>query len=103
MNMSSVKFSISNFDQVLLQHAIFNRAERHIDPTITIEYVTKCPENTTAWQKAEERKNCSAYEYARDDNRALRYHCVMNTYRNATLEICYPKVHIIGEMCFVFT
>ncbi|XP_048749826.2 uncharacterized protein LOC125661723 isoform X2 [Ostrea edulis] len=84
---------------VFLQHALPSIAEQCLDPTVTIEYVNSCPESATAWQKASEKKNCSAYEKACEENTSFKYHCLVNAYWNATLEICAAEVSIVGHYC----
>eukprot|EP00105_Crassostrea_gigas_P040641 XP_019924789.1 PREDICTED: uncharacterized protein LOC109619361 [Crassostrea gigas] len=53
----------------------------------TVCRVQKCPANQTEWDKAARRKDCS--EIQKYDNCAkVEYHCLVNEFRNETIEVC---------------
>nr|XP_022290109.1 uncharacterized protein LOC111101796 [Crassostrea virginica] len=61
-----------------------------------VRKVNACPLNEEEWIKASDRKKCG------NDNHACSsfiYHCVLNTWRNETLELCAPSINIVGHSC----
>lgn len=61
--------------------------------------VEACPTSKTAWDSAARKKNCgelAAIQNCTTDKDAFVYHCLINGYRNETLEVCAPKRLIIG-------
>lgn len=62
------------------------------------EYVPSCPTSKIRWDKAASEKKCG--EKARQQNctsKIYEYHCVINEYANATLEVCAPPKIILGH------
>lgn len=56
----------------------------------TVRPVQKCPASQTEWDKAARRKNCSKIQ--KDDNcKKVEYHCLVNEFRNKTIEVCTKK------------
>ncbi|XP_061169231.1 uncharacterized protein LOC133178544 [Saccostrea echinata] len=49
------------------------------------------------WREAAEMKNCSHYEHACKGK--LSYHCVINPWQNATVEVCAPETQINAGYC----
>lgn len=64
----------------------------------SVALVTSCPTSKSEWDIAAHKKNCS--EIASQQNCApvdmFSYHCVINGYRNETLEVCAPSRIIFG-------
>lgn len=64
----------------------------------SVALVTSCPTSKSEWDIAAHMKNCS--EIASQQNCApvdmFSYHCVINGYRNETLEVCAPSRIIFG-------
>ncbi|XP_078333685.1 uncharacterized protein LOC111101383 [Crassostrea virginica] len=61
-----------------------------------VNQVNACPLTKEEWIKASDRKKCG------NDNHACSsfiYHCVLNTWRNETLELCAPSINIVGHSC----
>lgn len=62
--------------------------------------VTSCPTSKVEWDTAARKKNCRGI--ASQQNCApvdkFRYHCVINGYRNETLEVCAPSRIIFGVL-----
>ncbi|XP_062601579.1 uncharacterized protein LOC134263267 [Saccostrea cucullata] len=59
----------------------------------TIRYVSSCPSNEEAWKIAESKKNCKSLADIQKcvaDPSKFKYHCLVNSYLNATLEVCAP-------------
>lgn len=64
----------------------------------SVKYVPSCPTSKVHWDKAASKKRCG--EKARQQNcttKKYEYHCVINEYRNATLEVCAPQRLILGN------
>lgn len=66
----------------------------------SVEKVSSCPTSKEEWDKAASRKNCR--EKALKQNCTIPekfvYHCVINGYGNATLEVCAPERIILGNI-----
>ena len=50
-----------------------------------------CPQTETGWKVAAEKKNCTSY------CPSFQYHCVMNTWRNESIEVCDLGRQIVGK------
>nr|XP_022342591.1 proteoglycan 4-like isoform X2 [Crassostrea virginica] len=72
--------------------------------TPTISYVKSCPKNKSEWDSAANRKQCNSIA---DDLKCatptsnFKYHCLLNRWRNATLEVCTSVFHLQGY-CAVY-
>nr|XP_022289649.1 uncharacterized protein LOC111101452 isoform X1 [Crassostrea virginica] len=58
--------------------------------------VDVCPQTEKEWKVAAENKNCKSY------CSSYHYHCVMNTWRNETIEVCAKIRQIVGKNCAEF-
>lgn len=65
----------------------------------TVEVVDDCPDSEEKWRKAGARKNCTAYASQCDKPHQLVYHCVINSYKNETLELCAYGKYILSGYC----
>ncbi|XP_062602590.1 uncharacterized protein LOC134264306 isoform X2 [Saccostrea cucullata] len=72
---------------------------------LTMQYVAKCPEDKESWTRAAEKLNCSSIPQSCAEsmgpsfniqNYIFQYHCVINTWRNATMEVCALNRTILG-------
>lgn len=65
----------------------------------SVKTVQSCPTSKTEWDDAARRKNCSRIAYTQKCSAVDQfvYHCVINGYRNATLEVCAPTRIIFGH------
>lgn len=65
----------------------------------SVETVSSCPTSKEQWDKASIRKKCweKAFKQACSAPEKFVYHCVINGYGNATLEVCAPKRLILGH------
>lgn len=63
----------------------------------TLEYVNRCPKDETEWKKAASEKDCSAVRQNCTSSDNFVYHCLINAWENATVEVCATRVHIIGN------
>nr|XP_022289288.1 uncharacterized protein LOC111101202 [Crassostrea virginica] len=71
-------------------------AEKCIKSADTAIVVQVCPQTEMEWTVAAEKKNCKSY------CSSFQYHCVMNTWRNETIEVCAPGLQIVGKKCAEF-
>ncbi|XP_062617437.1 uncharacterized protein LOC134279097 [Saccostrea cucullata] len=65
----------------------------------TIRYVPSCPSDEESWRKAELQKNCQSLAEIQtcvQDSSKFKYHCLVNTFLNATLEVCAPIRFLTG-------
>lgn len=64
----------------------------------SIKYVVSCPTSKTEWDTAASKKNCSRLASHQNCSSVeqFKYHCVINGFRNATLEVCAPSRIIFG-------
>lgn len=63
----------------------------------TVKYVDRCPRNKSEWLESARNKNCSRI----NQNCSLTefvYHCLINQWENATVEVCALRVNIIGKV-----
>lgn len=65
----------------------------------TAEIVSSCPRTNEEWEKAAARKNC---ENLTQPCPNYIYHCVINAWMNATVEVCAPSKVIVGNVCTEF-
>lgn len=65
----------------------------------TVDYVESCPETKTDWEKASRKKNCESIAMLQNctDNKEFKYHCVLNSLKNATLEVCAKEIISQGK------
>lgn len=65
----------------------------------SIKYVVSCPTSKTEWDTAASKKNCSRLASHQNCSSVeqFKYHCVINGFRNATLEVCAPSRMIFGH------
>lgn len=62
-----------------------------------VKEVKQCPFTKNGWIKAAEKKNCTGY--SDQGNKPYVYHCVINEWANATVEVCAEKKLIILGKC----
>lgn len=64
----------------------------------SVQIVESCPTSKTEWDAAARKKNCSRIALQQDCSSVeqFQYHCVINGYRNETLEVCAPTRIIFG-------
>ncbi|XP_062620691.1 uncharacterized protein LOC134282304 [Saccostrea cucullata] len=72
---------------------------------LTMRFVEKCPADEVSWKKAAERLNCASVTQScaesleppfNSRNYIFQYHCVINAWRNATIEVCALNRTILG-------
>lgn len=62
-----------------------------------VERVPYCPATEEKWRMAAERKNCSSKIPECPYTDPLKYHCLINAWRNETYELCGVDTEIIGK------
>lgn len=65
----------------------------------SVEVVNSCPTSKNETDVAAKRKNCGKLATSQNCSsfEDFVYHCTINSYRNATLEVCAPKRTILGN------
>lgn len=64
--------------------------------------VSSCPTSKEKWDLAASKKHCETHAIRQNCTRPLNYvyHCVINQYRNETLEVCAKQRIILGNYFF---
>lgn len=65
-----------------------------------VKVVESCPRSKQEWDIAASKKNCkqiSTQTLCMTSKEPHFYHCVINGFRNATLEVCAPRKIIFGN------
>ncbi|XP_062600195.1 uncharacterized protein LOC134261815 [Saccostrea cucullata] len=65
----------------------------------TMDIVPNCPTSESEWNKASQRKNCSAFASQCSEPNKLVCHCVINPFVNQTLEVCAYGMYIVLGYC----
>lgn len=69
----------------------------------SVEEVASCPTTKQENDRAASKKNCSRITLGKKcNNYQLSYHCVINGYRNQTVEVCAPWKQITSGRCTEF-
>lgn len=70
----------------------------------TVDKVDSCPMNKSAVEQRIREKNCDAYAKLQNCTNPLKflYHCVINEYNNAIIEVCAPVYIINGKLITIF-
>ncbi|XP_052708696.1 uncharacterized protein LOC128183631 [Crassostrea angulata] len=69
------------------------------ESTLSAVYVESCPRTVDEWREAGNRKNCKQIAHS---CKSFEYHCVINAWKNVTVEVCAPSQLIIGKVCAEF-
>ncbi|XP_078319143.1 uncharacterized protein LOC144620906, partial [Crassostrea virginica] len=62
----------------------------------TATTVLSCPSNAKEWDERSLKKGCSQIKHT---CRSFKYHCVVNSWLNETIEVCAPVRIIVGKTC----
>lgn len=64
--------------------------------------VSSCPTSKEKWDLAASKKHCETHALRQNCTHAFNfvYHCVINQYRNETLEVCAEDKRILGNFFF---
>lgn len=65
---------------------------------MTVRYVEQCPTDFRSWEIAAKKMNCESIEQncSQTGRHHFQYHCVINTWMNANLEVCALNRTIFG-------
>ncbi|XP_062574619.1 uncharacterized protein LOC134236447 [Saccostrea cucullata] len=63
----------------------------------TVAYVKTCPRTEAEWNAEAERKQCHVVKQNCTPQNNFQYHCLINAFANATVEVCAPARNIIGH------
>lgn len=63
----------------------------------TVKYVDRCPRNESEWFESAKKKNCSGITQNCSKTDFV-YHCLINSWENATVEVCALRKNIIGNL-----
>ena len=61
----------------------------------TAKIVKQCPSGKAEWNRASNVKNCKESQRSLNANVTLVYHCLINEWANATVEVCARRVHVL--------
>lgn len=84
---------------LLLIQGYMNKKTHCKEAVESVETVSSCPTSKEQWDKASSRKKCWERALKQSCSRPGKfvYHCVINGYGNATLEVCAPERLILGH------
>ncbi|XP_052708340.1 uncharacterized protein LOC128183394 [Crassostrea angulata] len=75
---------------------VFVNSNKCNDSAATAKQVKSCPQNHKEWNKAAAMKGCERMTYSCS---SFEYHCVINAWGNETIEVCAPRLNIVGNAC----
>lgn len=66
----------------------------------TVSRVTMCPSDMSAYEEAVKKKNCSSMAADAHACQSFEYHCVLSDDLKYAIEVCAPKMYIVGTNMF---
>lgn len=69
----------------------------------TVSRVTMCPSDMSAYEEAVKKKNCSSMAADAHACQSFEYHCVLSDDLKYAIEVCAPKMYIVGYACAKFS
>lgn len=84
---------LSKTKQVYSQSFTSNCNAAKIEPEAT------CPSSRSEWNRRAKQKQCTEVVLPCKKKNALKYHCLINTWKNLTLSVCAVPTYIIGYYC----
>lgn len=84
---------------LLLEQGCITALKYCPEAVASVKYVPVCPTSKKELDIAAKRKNCDELATGQNCSSIVEfvYHCTINSYRNATLEVCAPKRRILGH------
>nr|XP_034335314.1 uncharacterized protein LOC117692198 [Crassostrea gigas] len=71
--------------------------------TLTVDYVNRCPKDAESWKMAAKQKDCGSIDQEcsklnelNNQRYLFQYHCLINSWGNATVEVCALNRSIFG-------
>lgn len=70
----------------------------------TLNFVTSCPETKTEVAKRAALKSCEPLAFIQNctEPTKYKYHCVMNEFQTAFVEVCAPSSYILGMFSLMY-
>lgn len=97
MNMKSaigvIVLTLISSTKILVKAGADNECE---ESGATAKNVHSCPKTAREWNVAAEKKSCRNITHSCS---SFEYHCVLNAWRNETIEVCAPSWSIVGMTC----
>lgn len=93
-----MKLRIFIFICILAELCMVSKGRYCIWSKQTVEKVKSCPVSISEWERRKEIKKCSLLAQKQNctDVSNFEYHCVINEYENALIEVCAPAYMING-------
>ncbi|XP_065927563.1 uncharacterized protein [Magallana gigas] len=92
--------SIQLFKQVQIVNAFVESCNASLQ---TVENVTMCPSDKSAYEEAVQKKNCSSLAADANTCKSFQYHCVLSDDLKYIIEVCAPSIITIGYSCTKFS
>lgn len=83
-----------------IQVHVYKSEARYCQEAVaSVALVGSCPTSEIEWDAAARRKNCSSVSSYQNCSTVekFQYHCVINSYRNETLDVCAPSRIVFGH------
>lgn len=100
MNHPRNLITLVNFLMFYREVSAFTGCQKSI---LTMKYVTSCPTDEASWREAAKKLNCDSITQncalslgLNTQNYRFQYHCLVNSHRNATVEVCALNRLILG-------
>lgn len=95
-----VSYHITSFKNLFLLFQGLAHAQNCLKSAETVQVVKNCPENQREWEEAAQRKNCLVIQKYENCSK-VEYHCLVNAFRNETIEVCTNSKYLQGKYSFV--
>lgn len=84
-------------------HPAYTLGKHCLASLATVQTVTSCPTNEAELSRAKQRKQCQHLAFIQKcaTPAKFKYHCVLNTWNNDTVEVCAPEI-ISQGFCLKF-
>uniref|UniRef100_A0A8W8JJY3 Uncharacterized protein n=1 Tax=Magallana gigas TaxID=29159 RepID=A0A8W8JJY3_MAGGI len=92
--------SIQLFKQVQIVNAFVESCNASLQ---TVENVTMCPSDKSAYEEAVQKKNCSSLAADANTCKSFQYHCVLSDDLKYIIEVCAPSIITAGYSCTKFS
>lgn len=82
-----------------LQNVVIAVSKSCFQSIPTQNIVESCPEDSTEWIKASDKKQCNRIIHNCSEIDDFQYHCLPNRLLNKLVEVCAPTKVIVGQHC----
>lgn len=90
---SVIVLTLISSTKILVKADVANKCN---ESKATAKIVNACPKTAREWNEAAKKKGCRNIT---NSCTSFEYHCVMNAWRNETIEVCAPSWSIVGMSC----